>query len=238
MKRIIVTTAVLALMSPMAAHAGSSWTPVARWEMNEKADQTVLRDSSGNGLAGTIGKQVTPTKQRYHSFPRVDQDTVRPQHLDVVPDNPALDPGTADFAVVVKFTWDGGNDRNLIQKGQGSPAGGMFKMKTSVPQEGQPAGYIKCLFRGATRDSQVESYAAPRLDDGKWHVVRCESTSAGTAMYVDGALVDTNDNLPGSISNDWPVAIGGNTYCDDTATQNNVCNYWFGRIGFVRWLTQ
>lgn len=206
----------------------------ARWEMNEHQHSSYLRDSSGNGFRGHIGKKVEPTKQRYHHFPRTPHDTVLPAHVDKVPDQPGLDPGFADFGVVVKFRWLGGNDRNLIQKGQGSPAGGMFKMKTSVPALGQPEGHIKCLFRGSLGDSQVESYSHKRLDDGKWHVVRCERRNDDTAMFVDGQLVDTNTNDSGYISNDWPVAIGGNTFCTDTATENNICNYWWGDIGYAR----
>jgi hypothetical protein len=235
---LCATTSVLAMMSLSSpARAGSSdWAKVAAWEMNEHKHATTLHDAVGN-LDGHVGSRTTPSGT-FHSFPREDKDGVYPQHVDTVPDNPALDPGNDDFAVEVRFTWPKTNDKNLIQKGQGDPAGGMFNMKTTVPAAGQPEGYIKCLFRGDAGDSQVESYAAPKLNDGAWHTVRCQRTSAGTAMWVDGTKVDTNDNDSGVISNDWPIAIGGNTVCEDTPTENNICNYWFGTIGYVRWWTK
>jgi hypothetical protein len=232
--------ALLAVALP-AESATSGWFLLARWEMNENPQQTVLRDASGHHIVGTIGRRVTPTSQRYHFFRKENKQGFYPKHVDRVPDQDALDLGQKGFAVIVRFQWYRGNDMNLVQKGQGSPAGGLFKVKTSVPGAGQPPGYLKCLFRGqdpntgAFTDSQVESYNAPRSDDGQWHVLRCERLdTGGTRMWLDGVIVDTNDKDPGFISNDWPITIGGNGPCKDTPTQNNQCNYWHGRIGYVR----
>jgi hypothetical protein len=221
------------------ANAAPSWTPVALWEMNEHTHAWYLHDSSGNGLRGHIGQRSTPTNRAYIHFPITQRDKVYPGQVSVVPDNYALDPGDSDFLVRAKFRWNGRrHDINLVQKGQGSPVGGLFKMKTTVPSLGQPKGHLKCLFRGSLGDSQVESYSHRRVDDGRWHVVGCGRDANGTYMSIDGNVVDRNPKDPGTISNDWPVAIGGNTYCTDTATENNVCNYWLGDIGFVRWFTR
>ena len=238
MRRGAVVTAValgLAATASVAnpSSAGDGPTYVARWEMNEHPKAVYLRDTSGNGFRGHIGRKVEPTHQQYHHFPRTAHDIdSAPGHIDQVPDAPGLDPGFADFSVSVKFRWLGGSDRNLVQKGQGNPLGGMFKMKTTVAD--QPPGQIKCLFRGSMGDSQVESYGGPRLDDGKWHVVTCKRRTDDTIMFVDGVFVDMNTNDSGEISNDWPWAIGGNSYCEDH-TLENTCNYWWGDIGFVRY---
>lgn len=223
---------------PNNATAGDlEWYPVAAWEMNERPNRTVLHDLSGNNLDGVIGARVDPIKRRYHKFPREPRKEVRPAHIDYVHDNDLLDPGFRDFAVVVRFNWSSKrHDMNLVQKGQGNPEGGIFKMKTTVPAAGQPQGHIKCLFRGSTGNAQVESYSGAKVNDGKWHNVRCERFNGETYMYMDGKLVDHNTNQPGEISNTWPIAIGGNTFCEDTATEENQCNYWWGKIGFVRWL--
>ena len=243
---ILGTASVVGLLAlAIPAQAGDAvWYPVAAWEMNEHTDQVNLRDATGNHFSGIIGGRVTPTDRRYHNFPKEPRDTVVPQHIDLVQDYDGLDPGFGDFMVQVSFKWDNDrHDMNLVQKGQGSPAGGLFKMKTSVPSEGQPKGGIKCLFRGSTGDSQVESWGARhggikpgRLNDGKWHSVECSRDVNGTVMFVDGVFVDQNTNQPGEIDNDWPISIGGNTYCRDTPTQENQCNYWWGKIGRVRWL--
>lgn len=201
----------------------------AHWSMNEHRG-TVLHDVTGHGFKGSIGHKVGLDGSA-HRFSRTGK-TYVPGRIDRVPDYGRLDPGTHPFSVQVRFLWQGGNDRNLIQKGQGSPAGGLFKMKTTVPSLGQPEGHIKCLFRGSTSDSQVESYSGHRLDDGTWHTVLCRRTRTGTVMAVDGKQVDANGNDPGVISNDWPIAIGGNSECD---AEGLICNYWSGRVADIKW---
>ena len=224
---ICIASGLLGFALPASA-GDTDWYPAAAWEMNERIPQ-VLKDSTGNGFVGEIGDRVTLNK-KYHSFPREKRDAFRPEHIDRVYYSPELNPGTADFAVSVRFRWPNKrHDMNLVQKGQGNPEGGLFKMKTSVGN--QPDGAIKCLFRGSEGDSQVESYGYAALNDGKWHHVRCERTVAGSSMFIDGNFVDNNPKLVGDITNDWPITIGGNIKCSQY-----ICNYWWGQIGYVRWL--
>jgi len=231
-KCVIIGIASIPIITQASnASAGdTNWYPVALWEMNEGPKQSVLHDSTGNGFVGTIGTRIIKNG-KYQTFPREDKQAFRPQHIDRIPDNDILDPGFGDFAVVARFKW--GNNRhdiNIVQKGQGNPTGGIFKMKTSL--KSQAIGGIKCLFRGSAGNSQVESYPnhSP-LNDGKWHTVRCERTVDGSSMFIDGVFVDNNPNLAGEISNDWPITIGGNIKCEQY-----LCNYWWGKIGYVRWV--
>lgn len=226
-----VALAVVGLL--LIAHVGEANAAVkhplvAHWQMNERKGHT-LRDSSSNHLAGFIGRHVI-LNGHDHRFPPIARGVFQRGRIDFVPDNPLLDPGDASFSVRVQFLWNQNDDNNLIQKGQGDPAGGMFKMKTTATGSRLP-GYIYCLFRGSTGDSTVSSEAYPRLDDGQWHVVLCKRTITGTAMWVDGVQVDTNDNDPGTISNDWPVSIGGNKQW----APGQEPNYFWGRIGDVQW---
>jgi hypothetical protein len=223
MKTLLLTVALLLVPTPALASS-------AHWSMNENRG-TVLHDATGHGFTGTIGRKVRLTGKA-HRFTFTANATSVPGRIDTVPDYDRLDPGSKPFSVRVRFQWQGAHDRNLIQKGQGSPDGGLFKMKTSVPAEGQPKGQLKCLFRGSTGDSQVESYGHSRLDDGKWHVVECTRTPTGTVMAIDGVVVDRNGNDPGVISNDWPIAIGGNSACD---AEGLICNYWYGQISDIQW---
>lgn len=234
-KNIFVQALVIAfvvLVVFIVVFAATAYATTAHWRMDENRG-TVLRDSAHNH-DGMIGRKVI-TNGAVHRFTKAPRNTYVPGRIDLVPDSDVLDPGNDPFAVTVTFTWPEGSDNNLIQKGQGSPAGGLFKMKTTVRgmDPPQPPGHIKCLFRGSTGDSQVESYSGPRLDDGKWHTVTCRRTSIGTVMAVDGKQVDSNGNDPGVISNDWPIAIGGNSSCADGVVLE--CNYWHGRIGDIKW---
>lgn len=206
-----------------------TWQTIGWWRMNETSGSRLV-DSSALGLHGVIGGAVA-LNGRYHALTlagyveRSDREAI-----DVVPDNEQLNPGSDDFSVTAQIWWGPARDRNIVQKGQGSPAGGMFKMKTSV-RRWEPLGGVKCLFRGSRGDSTVNSYSMASLADQQWHTVTCLRTHEGTEMRVDGVTVDQNPRQPGWISNNWPLAIGGNTYCQDG---ENSCNFWPGRIGFVR----
>lgn len=228
-KRVTLMTAVttmtaMLLVIPAVAQA----QVIAHWKMNEHKGN-VLHDSSGNHLAGHIGRHVI-LNGHDHRYAPIARGAYQPGRIDLVHDNPLLDPGDAPFAVHVQFLWNRNSDNTLVQKGQGSPVGGDFKMKTTATGS-RPAGYIYCLFRGSTGDSTVASYSYPRLDDGVWHTITCKRTDIGTAMWVDGQRVDANSNDPGFFDNSWPVSIGGNSDCEFTTE----CNYWWGRIGDVSW---
>lgn len=209
---------------------------IAHWGMNEPVTHPigsrVLQDESIYTHRGTIGRRVVLDGHSHH-FLRAPRGVEQPGRIDRVPDSDDLDPGAQPFSISIRFLWAGGGDRNLIQKGQGSPAGGMVKVKTSVPKLGQPEGQVKCLFRGSTGDSQVESYGGRRLDDREWHRLICRRTATGTVMVLDGVKVDTNAHDPGVIANSWPVAIGGNTYCPPE--EGLSCNYFRGRIADIVW---
>lgn len=222
---------LLALVAAGVAAGAASARTVAHWRMNEHAAAKVLRDSAHH-YNGRIGRRVTPG-HGFHHFGFVRRGRVVDGHVDVVPDYDNLDPGADHLAVTVTFRWPRGDrDNNLIQKGQSGASGGLFKMKTNTgPKE--PPGVIRCLYRGAFGDSTVSSFGHKRLDDGRWHTVRCSEDRRGTYEYVDGRRVDHNRNVPGPIRNDWPVAIGGNTYCPHS--KGLQCNYWHGDIGDVRW---
>lgn len=223
-RRLVTVLAALALAVTATPAAAS----VAHWGMNERRGH-VLHDSAGKPQDGHIGHKVN-LNGHSHGFSPVPRHTIVPGRIDVVPDSPRLDPERHRFDVRVSFLWSRNNDNTLVQKGQSGAVGGLFKMKTTATGS-QPAGYIYCLFRGSIGDSTVASYSHRRLDDGKWHTVRCLRDRKGTTMFVDGELVAHNNKQPGRISNSWPVSIGGNS------NPCPVCepNYWQGRIGDVTW---
>ena len=112
---------VLALAAPASAAIDQ---PVAIWQMNEAAGATTMVDSSGHGLDGTIGSHVQTgvalagggTGYRF-PYLRPNTPPADPEHLAVVPNSSALNPGTGDYAVEFRMrtTHSFGN---VIQKGQ------------------------------------------------------------------------------------------------------------------------
>lgn len=225
-KFVIMIVAALGLaVAPAPADASSSWA-VAIWQMNEPRGAQTMIDSSGHGLRGSIGGEVgtgvRTSGATGYRFDRLQPDTppTHPQHLITVPDYPALDPGTRDYAVTVRLrtTYHFGN---IIQKGQATVTGGSFKMQI-------PNGIVQCLFRGS---SGSEIVSAPRpINDGRWHVARCERVSAGIIMWIDGSVVARREGRTGRIVNSWPLSIGGKTNCDQRTVG---CDYFAGDIDYV-----
>jgi hypothetical protein len=220
----IVTLIASAVLVPSQARADSMRT-VALWGMDEGAGAQTMYDASGNGLHGAIGAEVTALSAdgvRGYGFERLEPDTppTRPRHLVVVSDYADLDPGTRDFGVSLRLrTVD--HFGNIIQKGQATVAGGNYKLQI-------PGGRVQCWFRGSAGALLV---SAPRpINDGRWHTVQCWRTGDGVALAIDGTRVASRLGPTGSISNAWPISIGGKTDCDQIDVG---CDYFAGDIDWI-----
>jgi hypothetical protein len=222
----------LALVIAAGAAAGPAsavaTTTVGLWSMNEPPGAGTATDSSGNGQHGTVGSDVQ-TGVPYagaiaYRFPDIAPNAppARPQHLVTVPHSPLLNPGSGDFTVTVRFRTTR-TPSNIVQKGQSGTSGGYWKFE-------QDNGQVKCLFRGGNLQ-QRSAYSIRRIDDGLWHTVTCERTSTSVTMYVDGVRHSTQNGPTGSISNTWPLAIGGKSSCNQYKVG---CDYFSGDIDYVR----
>jgi Laminin G domain len=134
----------------------------------------------------------------------------------------ALNPGSGNFAVEfqMRTTHSFGN---VVQKGQSGVAGGYFKFE-------QPNGKISCLFRGSAGSSTATS-GTVRVNDGRWHVVRCERTPSGVTMLVDGVVTGRNRNPTGTIANTWPLTVAGKLNCNQVKI---TCDYFAGDFDYLR----
>jgi Concanavalin A-like lectin/glucanases superfamily len=199
---------------------------VAYWRMNEPPGATIMHDSSGSGLNGTIGSAVVTgdvldgaTGYRWLSQNR--WNTAHPERLVKVTSS-SLNPGTQNFTVIMRFNTGSTGDQNIIQKGQAKTGGGMWK----IPLFG---GKVGCNFLGVQHRSAVWSNQI--VADNKWHTVRCDRRTTGVTLTLDGGTPKTNHNWTGSISNTWPLTIGGKLKCDGGVTVG--CDYFVGRIDSV-----
>lgn len=200
---------------------------VAMWNMNEWPGSRTMADSSGNRLNGRIGLEVG-TGVRVNGatgyrFNRLEPDTppTHPGHLVTVNNSPALNPGTRDFTLTVRLRTVG-QFGNIVQKGQATVHGGNYKMQF-------PGGIAECLFRGSNGSLLVRSPA--RLNDGRWHTVRCTRGGSAITMTVDGSFVARKDGWTGTIANSWPVTIGGKPICDQVEVG---CDYYAGDLDYVQ----
>jgi hypothetical protein len=222
---VLVTTA-LVLTGTATAADGATNRLVASWRMNEFPGSRTMIDSSGYGRNGSIGREVQVGVQVNGSigyrFERLQPDTppARPQHLVTVPDSRSLDPGTREFAITMRLrtTHKFGN---IIQKGQATAAGGNYKLQI-------PNGIVQCLFRGS-RGSMMVS-APRRINDGAWHMVRCERSKSALSLAIDGSTVVRKQGFTGDIANSWPITIGGKSGCDQIEVG---CDYYAGDLDWV-----
>lgn len=226
-RRLAVILTVASLLSAATSPAPASASSlVAYWPMNDRAGSRIMTDASGNRHHGSVGAEVgTGVKisgATGFRFPRLEPDTppTHPAHLVTVPDSGALDPGDRDYAVTIRLrTTD--HFGNIIQKGQATVSGGNFKMQI-------PNGIAQCYFRGSSHTLLAQS--TRQLNDGAWHVVRCERTSDALIMTVDGRTVARTPGWTGRITNSWPVTIGGKVSCD----QRHVgCDYFAGDLDYA-----
>ena len=222
------TTAVLAtaaLASAGPAGAASTQT-VALWNMNEAKGATVLVDSSGHGLNGTIGTSIT-LNGAYQTFPHVTRGTggtIDPQHLDTITST-MLNPGTADFIVTVRLRIPNvaASLGNVMQKGQTGTPGGFWKIQLDGGN-----GRILCDFVSPTGSGGIRS--AQVVADNQWHTVTCERSATAVTTTVDG-ITTRLVHAVGNIVNTQPLSIGGKHTC--AATLHHDCDYFIGSIDSV-----
>ncbi len=217
---VLLSAAALVAVAVTTPAGAAATQTLALWNMNESAAATVLLDSSGNGINGTIGSEVVRTGSS-HKFLYLKPNTppAHPAHLDVV-NNTQLNPGTRDYSITMRVKWTN-SFGNMIQKGQSSVAGGYFKWQA-------PSGVVQCLFRGSSGNAGVSSKRA--LNDGQWHVITCTRTAIQVQMVVDGVVTSTLKHATGNISNKAPLTIAGKQNCDQVTI---TCDYFVGEIDYV-----
>ena len=227
---LTVAVAVTFLASSAAPAGAAANRTLARWRMDEGKKAAVMHDSSGHNIDGSIGGAVVPGVKSggviyYHWRDKHPKDPPEPQRLIKVDDN-RLNPGTRDFAVTIRFRTTR-TYGNIIQKGQSGAPGGYFKWQI-------PKGKLTCLFRGRSPSGAVLSRAVnsggKRLNDGRWHKVRCERTAKRVTMTVDGRFRRSVRGATGRIHNDVPLTIAGKRNCDQVQI---TCDYFVGDIASV-----
>lgn len=208
--------------------ASAAPTVVGRWEMNEPAGAGTMVDSSGNGLNGVIGSAVQTgatysgaTGYRWsNTSPNLPP--AKPERIVRVADNPKLDPDSGTYTIEFRYRTTR-SFGNVMQKGQNKTAGGYFKFE-------QPSGYMTCLFKGG--NGQQRAVKSPRAtNDGQWHTIKCQRTSTGVKLWVDGTLVRSISGATGTIANNQPFVIGGKWNCDQKSV---TCDYFVGDIDRVQ----
>lgn len=223
--------AVAVAVAPAAAFAGV----VGDWQMDEVAGSTLMVDTSGNGLNGTIGPDVvlheaTDNGGWGYRF-KGDWWVVNTNRLVQWNDDARLDPGTSPYAVTIRIK-TGALDPNIIQKGQANQTGGYWKLALKQ-------GWPRCHFRDSTGATKAIGFVndprpETKVADGQWHTLRCERTSTGVRMTIDYGQPDAISKFIrgtiGNVDNTRPLVLGGKLYCDGKTV---TCDYYAGAVDWV-----
>jgi hypothetical protein len=174
----------------------------AHWTFTEVGSPpSVLTDVSGNGNDGTPQGGIVGdgTKYTFDGTGRVE-----------VPDDPSLNPGTANFSYTVTFTTKlpaSGTDFDVLRKGFASTSGGEYKVEV-LNVNGVAKAF--CLVKDTNKHVARIRGGGPTLADGRSHTITCSKTSTGVTIKVDGQSPKTRtvSGGLGSVSNGAPLTIG------------------------------
>jgi hypothetical protein len=200
-------------------------------ELNDAPGSTVAVDSSGMGHNGAIGSHIKMSGS-FGTWDRHSPDAgiyYGAAHLIMVNDalDGSLDPGTGNFSVEIRYR-STNKFGNMIQKGQATTVGGQVKFQ-------QPKGIMSCMFKSSSTSKAAISSITP-LNDGQWHIVRCDRYPTKVEMFVDGVFRNRINHTTGNINNTKPWTIGGKFDCDtsDPTVGADSCDYWGGDIDYVK----
>lgn len=216
-----------ALLGAAPVEVGAATQVLGDWQMNEARGSTRLVDASGNGYHGTIGTDVTlgvrSSGATVHSFPYISSTAPADPtgRLHIVDQRSALNPGTADYAVELRFR-NTHTHGNITQKGQSGASGGYWKVEVDD-------GVLSCVFAGTSASVALKS--SIRVTDDVWRTVRCERRATEAIMFLNGVRETRAAVRTGSIANDWTLAIGGKSNCSGANVQ---CDYFRGDLDYLR----
>lgn len=225
---VVSCVAVGTLIGTAAAASGDV---VANWQMNETTKANGMVDSSGNGFTGDIGNEVRvglPTGDGglAYQFPGPHFASYNPEKLVLVPDDgERLDPGTSPYAVTIRFRTSAPRP-NMVQKGQNNVGGGFWKL---VLKNGWP----RCHFEDGSGNFKAIGFvntSVPKVNDNRWHTLRCERTATGVRVTLDGTFSKFISGTLGRIDNSNPFMIGGKLYCQ---TEGVTCDFFAGQLDYV-----
>lgn len=183
------TLPLLCVLVVFAAVPASASTTAGLWHMDETSG-TVAHDSSGHHNDGRL-EHVAFASGAF-SFNGTDSRVL-------VPDDPSLDPGSADISMSVQVDFDSIHihDYDLLRKGT---SGEFYKIEIASD------GKARCQFHGSSHDAGF--VFGPDLADGTWHTITCTKTGSRISGTVDGRTASRNVSI-GSIANHEALSFGG-----------------------------
>jgi hypothetical protein len=206
----MATSAIAATVIAVFVSQPAQGAQVATWHLDENAGATRMLDSNGDHDGRITGSVESGLRRavagRAYRF-RGHDPLIR------VPSSPDLNPHRAALRITAYLSVPADlttGDYNVIEKGTETATGGAYKLEivgTRTPRFGYPS----CVFNssGKTRRVTNRVYGPKRINDGRWHRVRCVLTRTRAFVRVDGVAGDPVHRTVGSIANSTDLTLGG-----------------------------
>ena len=219
-RRLALVAAALAAVGAIAAPASAATSTRLHVDVENGesgATGSTVRDDSGYGANGVVqaafggGVRVVEGLSGSHGlrFPARCSAEPCPNAMVRIPDQAALDPGTASFewGAAVKLTLsETAQGANVIQKGLYNQSGGQWKLQV----DGSP-GLPSCILSGTRSDGSFQRTkvrSSVTVADGVWHRVVCRRTSSSISIIIDGVTRGSMSASVVRLSSSAPVTIG------------------------------
>jgi Laminin G domain len=219
---LVLTALSAAAVTAGVASASAAWTSVAVWQMNEPAGADFMLDSSGHGRRGLIGDHVLTgvvvnanTGNKGYQWPAAPPGKDIERLVQV--NRSAMNPFRNTFSVRFRLKTPA-TEGNIIQKGQATTPGGMWKVELSE-------GRAVCTFKGSAGRGAIGSRHTVATDT--WHTVQCIRRTRRVTIIVDGEFPRNTWHRTGLIDNAAPLTIGGKKECNPPAVS---CEYYVGLL--------
>lgn len=133
----------------------------------------------------------------------------------VVPNDSAMNPGTAPFSVSVTFTTSvvpnsSVGDYDMVRKGLTTDSKSYFKVEL-VPNLVHTKAFAFCKVRGhlaGTGYTAAQMRNSVNLADGQPHTVACAKSDTSVSLSVDGKVVKTVTKSIYSLTNGADLSFG------------------------------
>ena len=206
--------------------------PLSYWRLGDGAGSAADIGTSGNAgtyTGGTLGQAgaITGDSDTTVYFDAASSEYVAISHAN----DYLLDNGTIQLWFNADTAATGDLQHLFSKDSQGNDTGGHLSIYLTA------SGRLETRFQSDSASYFVTSPAA--VTAGQWHHVAFSFGAGGMALYLDGALVDTDGYAGGTgatsgdIGNFDPIAIGGGTQTSDDLQITPVDQFFTGRIDEV-----
>ena len=210
------------LGDPTVTGGDGGGTPLHYWNFEEKRDGDFFDDQVGGAHGEEYSIVEVDGEGRFGNAGDFDSDRWRADDAISVPHTEDMELGSGTVTVWFNATNVDRTQGILSKDSWGYDDGGHLTM-------GVVDGEVKVRLQS---DNDSFTVDGGTLSDNTWHQATFSWGDGGMKLYVDGALVDSDDYTGGIATNQNPLIIGANSAWsgDDSATHGQLGQFFKGHI--------